>query len=214
MLYCAPNKILRRLLLSTGAKMFRCANLSAAALVGSLALSGPVSLRAQAPDSQDSSNRPITVADAIEMTRLADPDYLRSGSSKGHVAQFSPDGQKFVVILRKGNFEKNVNEFSLLLFQTADVFHSPKPDRLLTMSSSSNRDAIHALKWLGDNETIAFLGENPGQASQVYTFDLKRRKLEKLTNSATAITSYDITTDGRQVIFLADLPPKRVAESE
>src|SRR5882762_7660566 len=87
--------------------------------------------------------RPITVADAIGMIRLADPDYFQSGSSQGRVVQFSPDGKKFVVALRKGNLDKNANEFSLLLFQSADAFSPPKPDRLLTKSSSSNRDAIH-----------------------------------------------------------------------
>lgn len=163
--------------------------------------------------SEPQQRRQVGVADVIEMTRLSDPDYSRSGSSIGHVAHFSPDGKQFVVILRKGNLEKNINEYSLLLFQTADAFHSPEPDRLLTMASSSNRDAIRAVKWLGDNETIAFLGENPGEASQIYTFSLRSRKLETLTSNPTAVTSYDITADGRQFIFEATLPVKNVAET-
>jgi dipeptidyl aminopeptidase/acylaminoacyl peptidase len=158
--------------------------------------------------------RPITVADAIGMIRLADPDYFHSGSSKGRVAQFSPDGKRFVVALRRGNLDKNVNEFSLLLFQSADVFSSSRPDRLLTMSSSSNRDAIHALKWLADNETIAFLAENPGEVPQLYTINVRTRRLEKLTNHPTAVTSYDITPDGREIIFAADPPAKRIMGTE
>src|SRR5882762_6423603 len=158
--------------------------------------------------------RPITIADAIGMIRLADPDYFQSGSSKGRVAQFSPDGKRFVVALRRGDLDKNANEFSLLLFQSADVFSSPKPDRLVTMSSSSNRDAIHALKWLADNETIAFLAENPGEVPQLYTLNVRTRHLEKLTNHPTAVTSYDITPDGREIIFGADPPVKRIMDTE
>ena len=71
--------------------------------------------------------RPVTVADSIQMTRLGDPSYTDGAPSKGIVAKFSPDGKHFVVILKKGNLEANTNEYSLVLFQTAEVFQSPEP---------------------------------------------------------------------------------------
>src|SRR5882762_6387497 len=52
--------------------------------------------------------RPVTVADAIEMTRSADE--LRNQQ----IAHYSPDGKKFVIILRKANLEQNTNDFSML----------------------------------------------------------------------------------------------------
>src|SRR5207244_1374962 len=87
--------------------------------------------------------RPATVADSIQMTRLGDSLYTDGWPSKGMVAKFSPDGKQFVVILKKGNLEANSNEYSLVLFQTAEVFQSPKPRVLVSLASSSNRPAIN-----------------------------------------------------------------------
>src|SRR6266436_2184752 len=61
--------------------------------------------------------RPITVADGIAMTRLGDAIYTGGRSSTGRIAHFSPDGKRFVVVLRVGNLEKNANEFSIYLFE-------------------------------------------------------------------------------------------------
>src|SRR5260221_8472983 len=46
--------------------------------------------------------RPVTVADSIEMTQLGDPSYAGGVPSKGIVAKFSPDGKRFVVVLKRG----------------------------------------------------------------------------------------------------------------
>src|SRR5258708_11545585 len=79
--------------------------------------------------------RPVTVADAITMTRLGDYDYSFNGlSAEGRVAGFSPDGKKCVVGLRKGNLEQNTNDYSLLILQTSRTFKSQAPKDLLTMS--------------------------------------------------------------------------------
>src|SRR5258706_6763570 len=87
-----------------------------------------------------SKKRTTTVQDAIQMTRLADSKYLAGYPSEGRVAQFSPNGTQFVVVLRKGDLERTTNECSILLFQSVDAFNSPKPEVLLTMSSSSHRN--------------------------------------------------------------------------
>src|SRR5258708_3585521 len=158
--------------------------------------------------------RAITVSDTIATVRAADPAYFYGVSSEGRVAKFSPDGKKFLVVVRKGNLNNNTNEFSVLLFKTDEALSSPKPDLLLTMSSSSNRNAILHLKWLAESQTIAFLGENQGEVPQVYTFDLRTRQLQKLTTHATALTSYDITPDGGTVIFIAGLPVTKFIGSE
>jgi len=140
------------------------------------------------------------------MTRLADPLYLDGASSKGRVAQFSPNGKYFLVLLTRGNVERNTNEGYLLLYKTSQAFHSPKPDTLLTMSSSSNRQAIKEIKWLDDNETVTFLGEEPGQLSQVYRFNIRSKHLESITQYPTTLFNYDISADGGEVVFVADPP--------
>ncbi len=112
---------------------------------------------AQSATVTEQTKRPVTVADSIQMTRLGDPSYTDGAPSNGIVAKFSPDGKHFVVVLKKGNLEVNTNEYSLVLFQTAEVFQSPKPRVLVSLASSSNRPAIDNVLWLDDNDTILFL---------------------------------------------------------
>lgn len=151
--------------------------------------------------SSNTAKQPIKVADSVAMTRLGAPDYS-AGSSP--VAHFSPDGKRFVVVLRKGNLQQNTNEFSLLLYRAVDALNSSKPDVLVKMSSSSNRDAIAKVRWLLDNETLVFLGENPGEVPQLCTFNLTTRLLKKLTSHPTAVTNYDVTQDGKEIAFAAE----------
>src|SRR5713101_6387745 len=68
--------------------------------------------------------RPVTVADAIGMTRLAADDTSLIPSPP---ARFSPGGKQFILVLKKGDLEKNTNEFSLLRFRTSEAFRSPRP---------------------------------------------------------------------------------------
>ncbi len=150
--------------------------------------------------------RPVSVVDCIQMSKLGAPEYWRGGFPEGGIAQFSPDMRKFVVLLRKGNLEENTNEYSLNLWQTDDVFNSAGPVVLLTMSSSSNREAITDVTWLDDNETVAFLGEQPGEQRQLYTFNVRTQALKKLTNHPTSLTSYNMTPRGDQIAYVAEEP--------
>ena len=147
--------------------------------------------------------RPVTVEDSIAMTRLADTYYFFGGSSSGRVARFSPDGSKFVTVLSRGNLKQNTNEYSILLFRTAEAFQSPQNSVLVTMHSSSNRPAIKDVKWLEDNQTITFIGEDLDEVPQIYSLDTKTRLRKRLTNHPTPIDSYDITLKGDRLIFLA-----------
>jgi dipeptidyl aminopeptidase/acylaminoacyl peptidase len=151
------------------------------------------------------SKRPVTVADLIRMTKLGHPKYW-VGSSKDVVAQFSQDGKKFVTILRKGNLEDNTNEFSMLGWLTAEAFQSPRPDVLLSMSSSSNRPAIEEIKWLPDGETVSFLGERRGEPHQLFVFNIRKHTLKKLTNHPTNIVAYSTSWLRDRIAYLAQAP--------
>jgi hypothetical protein len=149
---------------------------------------------------------PVTVADFIQMTRLGDPQYNAGAASKGLVAKFSPDGKRFVVVLRRGNLETNTNEYSLILFETDEVFHSPNPRVLLSMSSSSNRPAIQNVVWIDDNDTILFLGEHAGETTQLYSLKCGSKELKKLSNHATNLTSFVAPPNGAEIVFAAESP--------
>lgn len=150
--------------------------------------------------------RPVTVADSIQMTRLGDVKYTDGWPSNGMVAKFSPDGKQFVVILKKGNLEANTNEYSLVLFQTAEVFQSPEPRVLVSLASSSNRPAIDNVLWLDDNDTILLLGERPGEQTQLYSLKCSSKELTRLTSSATNLTSFVTTAMAHVIAYTAKNP--------
>ena len=155
---------------------------------------------------------PVSVADAITMTTLSDQGYFLGGSSEDRVAQFSPDGKWFSIVLEKGDIESNTNVYSLLLFETALAFDTPKPIVLLTLPSSSNRPAIQGPKWLRDSETLVFLCEEDGKTPQVCALNKNTRQLQKRTAHETPVLSFDVSSDGRAVVFLAE-PPKRLEQN-
>jgi hypothetical protein len=162
--------------------------------------------------SQDAKRR-ITVKDTIEMTEFADRGYFLGGEPSSPVAIFSPNGKQFLIRLKKGNVERNVVEYSLLLFETSEAFQSPVGQVLLTMSSSSNREAIQQVRWL-DDRTVTFLGENPGDIPQVYRFGIVSKRLARLTHHPTAVVSYDISRDGREIVYEAVPQAKNLVETE
>jgi dipeptidyl aminopeptidase/acylaminoacyl peptidase len=137
--------------------------------------------------------RPVTVSDAIRMTRI---------EGRGDIALFSPDYRRFVLVFKKGNLESNQVEYSLLLFRADEVFSAPKPKRLVTMSSSSNRPALHNVRWI-DNHTVAFLGENPGQTQQVYIINCDTHRIDQLTHHGTNVSAYQIAPNG-DMFFTAE----------
>lgn len=175
--------------------------LAAVAVAAVLASAAAPSGRSQ---DQQSRGAPITVRDAITMTRLGLPDSLLNTPVKEGFAQFSPNGRRFVIVLKKGNLQGDTIDYSLLLYRTADAFRSPKPDVLLVLSSSSNRPAIHSVKWLDDNATIAFIGERKGLLPQVYELDLTTKQLKRMTAHKSPVVAYDSSADGRTLLFEAD----------
>jgi dipeptidyl aminopeptidase/acylaminoacyl peptidase len=149
------------------------------------------------PEPKEVGKRRVTIADSIRMTLLAE---------SWAPAHFSPDGKKMVVVVKKGNLERNTVDYSLLLWKTDDVFRPTAPVVLLKMSSSSNRGAIEDVTWLSDNETVAFLGEHPGELHQVYLFNTETRALKRATNHPTSLLFYSITAKGDQIAYTVESP--------
>jgi dipeptidyl aminopeptidase/acylaminoacyl peptidase len=169
-------------------------------LVLAVALIGQAS-RADNKASEPETRR-ITVPDTIQMTRWADRGYFLGGAPSGPVGLFSPDGTKFAVVVNRGNIKLNTVEYSILLFQARDAFPSPKARALITMSSSSNRDAVKDLKWL-DDKTMVFIGEQPDEIPQVYRLDTDTGRIKKLTSHSTPVVAYDISNDGQTLVYEA-----------
>jgi dipeptidyl aminopeptidase/acylaminoacyl peptidase len=147
--------------------------------------------------------RDITVKDAIEMTRWADGDYFLGADPDSNIANFSPDGKHFVIVLRKAELNRNANVYSVYLFTTSRVFDAQIPRVLIRMSSTSNDPAIHGVKWLRDGRSLAFIGIRRSGRSQVYTLDTGTGRLIDRTHHRTSVDQFDISPDGRRIVFTA-----------
>jgi dipeptidyl aminopeptidase/acylaminoacyl peptidase len=151
------------------------------------------------------SQRPVTVADSIDMTLVG--DFMFDFFRESPPAVFSPDRTQFVVVIRRGNRATNANDYSLLLFHSVDAFGTPKPETLATLSSPSNNPAISGVRWLADNETVLFLRETLGQHVQIYAINVRTRALTQLTHHPTNVLAFDAAADLGTLGYLASSPP-------
>src|SRR6266852_3094500 len=148
--------------------------------------------------------RPVTVPDVIQMTQIGDRIYLDAYRTKGNVARLSPDGSKFAFVTQKADLTKNVVNFSLLVFKTADAFTSPAPEVVAVLASSSNGEAISNVSWLPDNDNLVFLGEGPaGKTPQLYKVSCTTKKVEQLTRHSTPIVAYTVSDKGDRFVYIA-----------
>jgi dipeptidyl aminopeptidase/acylaminoacyl peptidase len=145
--------------------------------------------------------KPVAVEDAIEMSRI-----LRIPAQHEETGYFSPDGTRFVSVVWKGNLERNVNLYSLLLF---DLRHEKVASRtLLTWELTSVERNQYAtpfsrISFLPDNRTVAFVGRPRGEVAQVYALDTETGKLRRLTEHPTAVLSYALSPRGQIRFFSA-----------
>jgi Tol biopolymer transport system component len=157
--------------------------------------------------------RPLTLADAIETVK-ADNEYVDNWTKPENVGVFSPDGSKFAFITQKSDLKRDVVAYSLWVIDTANALTSPRPKQVAKLSSSSNRPAISSLKWLPDNNTLVFLGEQPDETPQVYKAKSSTGHASKLTNQSTPIVSFSIDDAGESLVYLADVPAHPVFSPE
>lgn len=150
---------------------------------------------------------PVSVADAIAMEDLA------SLPTKARPAIFSPNGRFSIVVIKKGNLTKNTNDYALVLFGAGRDGAAWWHRRIVSLSSSSNRPAIEAPKWV-DNHRVAFLGEHAGQTHQLYLVDVLDGRLTSLSNSSTDVVGYDLAGNGREAYYLAAPPTTRMVDRQ
>lgn len=139
----------------------------------------------------DVSKRPFRVEDSIGMKKLA--------LSYTDTFVFSPNREFFVMIIKRGNLGRKTNDYQLLLYKTAGVLEylrssqhntPPEPVVLAQLSSSSNRPAITNPKWSFDSASLTFMGESPGQLSQVYRVVIASKRVTKLTMAERGVFNY------------------------
>lgn len=151
--------------------------------------------------------RPIELRDIVELTGIGSQP--NPGGERGREQDIdvrSPDGALTAVVIRKGSIARNSNFYSLLIYRTAELLRKPQPAVLLRWESTSNRPAISHLKWLADNRTLAFLGERPGELSQVYTIGIDANAPVARTQAKTRVSGFVIAQDDSWLIYETEAP--------
>jgi dipeptidyl aminopeptidase/acylaminoacyl peptidase len=141
----------------------------------------------------------------IQMTLPGELRFQGELIGKDDIGIFSPDKKLFLILLERGNLEHNTNDYWIECFQTRYAMSGGSVTKLVQFSSSSNRPAISQVRWLNDG-TISFLAENPKQVSQLYTLEVKTKRLTQLTHSRESLTTYAIAPGLRHIAFATEMP--------
>jgi len=156
----------------------------------------------------------VTVADAIEMTRTGDNDYLSSWDKSGNVALFSPNGAKFAFVTQKGDLKRDVNEYSIRVFDTASALTSPSPRIVATLASSSNSAGNISAEMAAGQRHPCFPRRTAKRDPPDFQVRVSTGKLEKLTKQATPITGFSASDGGDAFVFSARATAGQVFSDE
>lgn len=149
----------------------------------------------------------FTVSDAISWRRVVLPSGQLAIGPDPAVATFSPGGSRAAIQVRYGDVERDLIVDEIWIYESAVLQRylegsdgvQPPQGRLLLRQGAVARP-LSALQWLGEKE-IAFVMADPNGTPQVYGVDIETGVPRQLTNSRTAITSYDGNRDG--ILYLA-----------
>jgi hypothetical protein len=150
------------------------------------------------------------------MTRIAGSGLSRwyyTGASSSDFTTFSPDGKRFLIVVKRGVLETNTNRYSMLLFPTNEVFEAPVPKVVVSFESSSEREGIKNVTWLPDNDTVLFLGEPGGGTTEVYAVHCNSGRVEQLTHEAHNVVAYSASEDGKELAFATEYPVRNLKDA-
>src|ERR1700683_3789502 len=164
-------------------------------------LSAVLLLCAQSVNAQ-AKQKMLTVKDTIETSQVIRP----YGTDPVLV---SPDGKKYLVVLERGDIARN-GAWVELLSGTTDSLAAAREGRvvarLFSSSTASADDLIKNVQWLGDDEHVTFLWDDGRLPARVVSVDVRSGKMETVVERAMPIVEYDMTRDGRNVVFVTSTP--------
>ncbi|HEV2271376.1 MAG TPA: hypothetical protein VGR92_18135 [Steroidobacteraceae bacterium] len=161
--------------------------------------------------------RRVTVRDGIQMTTLANPWYVSgapacdSPGSVAPVVSFSPDGTKFVLVLRQGDISLGENHYMMLLWRTGKLGREA-PRIVLKISSSSALPGIDSASiiWAQDGRSLTFLGEHASGHHELFRVNVDTGNLQALTEHPSDVMSYSRGANGAVIAYEATPPHRRL----
>jgi len=141
--------------------------------------------------------RSLTIEDVIEATQVLRP-------YGADVVSLSPDGQRYLVVLQKGDIRRNGSWIELFSGGTGSLKAASEQTtivRLFTSSTASADDLIKNVRWLADSEHVVFLWDDGRMPARVVSVDFRSRRMETLAGTPRPIVQYDISADGETIVF-------------
>ncbi len=155
---------------------------------------------------REAAAKPLTVADAIETT-----GFMRSSNglrSHGAGVFVSPDGQRYVVMLIRGDLKCNCNHVELLAGSLDTLEHTqPKRVALLSTNSLGSSDPEIELPqltlpgrnppvWLPDSQRVVFYWPDDRDILQLVSVNVITGELVYVTHAERHVQSFDISPTG------------------
>jgi hypothetical protein len=126
------------------------------------------------------------------------------GSDYKDAIRLSPDGQRYLVIFYRGDLQRNGNWVEFFS-GTLNSFEAAASGKIVANLFTTDHEITHLLGmrpvWLADNERVAFIWHDGVKPGQVVTLNLRTQQLETLTNHPRNVDAFDITPDGRALLF-------------
>lgn len=160
---------------------------------------------------KDATPLPVaTVADAIAMQRIQYSAAQREFG--GPVAAISPDGEKAAVVIWRGDLQRNVNVYTLMLLDIRQPLSAArKPVPVLSRDFAGDPDdpvasPISQLTFLADNRTITYIGRDGDNVAQAFAVDTQTAQVRQLTHHAAKVHSLVVGADGKLLAYAATSP--------
>lgn len=146
--------------------------------------------------------KPFTVADSIEATQVLH-------DRENGPALVSPDEKRYLVVLQRGDVARNGSWVELLSGSLASVESAAKinvASRLFTKSKAQARDLVRNVRWLADSRHIVFMWDDGSEPARIVSVDVLTHRRQTLVRHPTPIMMYDVSRDGRTIVFIAQSP--------
>jgi hypothetical protein len=158
----------------------------------------------------DDSRRRFTVRDSIEATQVVH-DF---GTDP---VQISPDGNRYLVVLQRGDVARNGSWVELISGGTSsldDASDVATVARLFSTSTEQIDRLIRNIHWLGDSEHVVFLWDNGRVPAHIVEANVRTHEMRTLARRPTSIVDYDISASGDSIVLMSQAPRDQSKVSE
>jgi dipeptidyl aminopeptidase/acylaminoacyl peptidase len=118
----------------------------------------------------------------------------------------SRNGKRYLVVFQRGDVARNGSWVEVLSGSTASLDAASRATvvaRLFSKSTALVTDLVKNVRWLDDNEHVAFLWDDGAGLPQVIVIDIRSHQIRRLTHHPALIEIYDISRDGQTIIYTA-----------